>query len=296
MRYFGRVYELQVKTEGETLTWSGGFMGQNFAPLQITFLIDQTPAAERSYAEITVYGLNREHRKAIYESGKAVSLSAGYQGEFGRIFSGEVNNVEAGRETTDPYLSLFCMAGSGDWRKTKIAKTWGANTPMKEIIEEVASQFGYPVEFVGDFSGLGRALRGRTLARDAPSALRSLSKTYGFQWSLQDGTLYLFRNKDKRRNVPPVEYTPTTGLIGAPEVTEQGVDIEVLLNPFLRPWDTYTVKSETGALSYNAIYYQPREFPETNGESTNKIVSLKHEGDFYGDTWQTSLTGLRENA
>jgi len=61
----------------------------------------------------------------------------------------------------------------------------------------------------------------------------------------------------------------------------------------LRPWDSYTVRSETGALNYNAVYYQERQFPETQGQSENEIVALQHEGDYYGDTWQTSLEGRR---
>ena len=293
--YFIRAYELLIGDSNENLLRQiDGIPTETHTPLQIQFMIDQSPNAEHSYAEITLYGLKRVNRRAIYEEGSFVTLSAGWKEDgIGTIFDGQIRNVELGRDGADQFLRLYCQSGFDQWRKAKIFKTWAADTPMKQIIREVAESFGYPVELIGDFDGYGKALKGRTFARDAKSALRSLAKTYGFTFGLLNNRLYVIRDEARRRDIPATEYTPTTGLIGTPEITEKGVDIDVLLNPFLRPWDSYTVKSETGALTYNAIYYQEREFPETQGESENEIVSLKHEGDFYSDTWQTSLEGRR---
>lgn len=297
VRYFGRVYELTIRFgENETTAPTRTFDGFNVTdPLQITFMIDQSPNQEHSYAEITIYGLNRQSRKAIYETGAGVILTAGWRDLFGEVFAGEIENVEVGRAGTDTFLRMYCNSGRRTWQTASVFQAFGANTPQLDIIRTVAETFGYPVEFIGDFSSLPRALKGKTLASDSKSLMRQLGRSFGFTWFVQNERMYVVRNT-VNRDVPPVRYTNANGIIGSPEIAELGVNIDVLLNPRLRPWDTYTVESETGSFSFGAVYYQEREFPATTGESMNKIVQLVHEGDFYGDTWQTSLTGQRPNS
>ncbi len=289
---FGRVYQLEVGLS------SGGvrvFDGFEQPALQIQFQVQQVPNAHLSYAEITVYGVNRKTRRMIYEDFSRVVLSAGFQENFGEIFAGSIENVELGREGADTFMRLYCQSGIKAFRDSVVFQAFSAGTSQQSIIRTVASTFGYPVVFIGDFSDLPPALKGQSYARDTRSALRELGNAFGFSWAILNERTYIIRD-GARSDAPPYEYSPATGLIGTPEINaEFGVDITVLLNPAIKPQDRYTVRSETASLTFNGIYYQPQEFPETVGESVNKVLSLVHEGDYYGDTWQTQLRGQLDN-
>ncbi len=293
-RYFGRVYELTIGTGDGFVRTFNGFKTDNNEPLQITFSIDQTPSSHRAYGEITIYGLNRESRQQILERFTEVSLVAGYRDSYSNIFTGEIENVAIGRSGPDTFVKLFCQTSVKRWASVFVNRRFDANTPQIDIIRFVAESFGLPVDVVGDFSDLPRALKGKTVSRDAKYWLNEAAGLYNFRWLIQaDGRVTITKLDAPRPDAVTYSYTPATGLIGSPEITQQGVNIEVLLNPLIRPNDLYTVDSETGDLSFNGVYYQRMKFPKTNGESTNSVLSIRHEGDFYGDTWQTSLEGIR---
>lgn len=292
MSTFGRSYELFLGNRVSTVRYYSAIPGARETPLQIKFLVDQTPNAERSYAEITLYGLNRESRKALQEPYMRTILKAGYGDSPGEIFRGEVENVEIGREGPNVYAKLFCQSAAGIWRGVDVDKTFGDNTPAKDIIRHVAQSFGRPVEFIGDFDVLPRALKGATPDGDARNVMRSLARTYNFSWMVEGDKLVIIKDEvEERPDAEVFRYKPTNGLVGTPQMTEKGVDIDVLLNPRIRPRDVYTVESETAELTFSGIYYQPRQFPKTIGESRNTVLRLQHEGDFYNGDWLTKLTG-----
>lgn len=291
-KYFGRQYELAIRNSaGGVRVFDGKPTSEN-SPLQIQFSVDQTPSSRRAYAEITIYGMNRKSRESVYEQFAQVTLKAGYQGALGTIFEGNIENIEIGRSGPDTFVKLFCQSAAGAFAGVDFSRAFGENTPQREIIESVASTFGLPVRFIGDFDRLPRALKGRTLDGPSQFLMDQLARSFAFDWFALNGEMLIVK-QGAGFTAPPYRYKPTNGLIGTPEITEIGVDIEVLLNPFIRPYDRYIVESETGQLTFNAIYYRRREFPRTNGEGTNRVISLIHEGDFYGDTWTTRLRGLR---
>lgn len=291
-KYFGRAYELAIRNSAGGVRVFDGIPTAENSPLQITFTVDQTPSSRRAYAEITIYGLNRKSRESVYEQFAQVTLKAGYQNAVGTIFEGNIENIEIGRQGSDTFVKLFCQAASGAFANIDISRSFGENTPQKEIIQAVAETFGLSVRFIGDFDSLPRALKGRSIDGPSQFILDSLSRSFAFDWFALNGEMLIVK-EGSGFTAPPYRYKPTNGLIGTPEITEIGVDIKVLMNPFIRPYDQYTVESETGQLTFNAIYYKRREFPKTNGTGTNRVLSLVHEGDFYGDTWTTTLRGLR---
>lgn len=294
MKYFGRVYKLEIG-DGERAIVFDGFPSNSVRrPAQIEFRIDQTPAAERAYSEITIYGVKKETRRAIYEQFSKVRLTAGWRDQFGVVFNGDLENTELGRDGPDSFVKLFCQSSAKTWRGSFINRSFGAGTPYLNILREVASTFGATVKFIGDFSDLPKAVTGVTLSRDSKSVLREYGKNFGFEWLHLGSVLYIVKDGASLPDGGVFEYTAINGLIGSPELTLRGVNIDVLLNPHIRPWDRFQVNAVTGQLNFNGVYY--KRFPETIGKGINTVVSLVHEGSYYGDTWQTQLEGRREVA
>lgn len=289
--YFGRVYKLEVGNAGEVLTIDGFPAAGNEAPAQVQFTVTQTPQAHRSYAEITVFGLKKSTRERAYNEFELVTLQAGYQNRYGTIFKGQIENIEIGRDGADSFIKLFCQSATQEWPDAFVGKSWGENTPAIDIIRDVAGTFGLPVEIVGEFGNLPKAILGRTLLSSGRSAMNELARNYQFSWFIENERMIVIKDGAEREGQERPKYSPMMGLIGTPQVTQIGVDVNVLMDPVIRPGNLFDVESETGELTFNGVYYQT--FPRTLGTGTFQAVSMVHEGDFYGDTWQTSIEGVR---
>lgn len=294
MKYFGRVYKLELGDGQDIITYDGFPDGEDKHPAQIEFSIDQTPAAERSYSEITVTGVRKERRKSIYERFSKARLTAGWREGFGVIFNGAIENVELGRDGPNTFIKLFCQSAASEWPTAVINRAFGKGTPYVNIIRTVASTFGVPVEFVGDFNSLPKAVNGLTLSRSSRQALLELAETFEFEFLLENGRLIIVKDGASRQDRGMSEYSAVTGLIGSPELTMRGVNIDVLMDPYVRPKDEFKLNAVTGQLNFNGIYYQ--SFPDINGIGSYQANAIVHKGDFYGDTWQTSIEGLRRRA
>lgn len=289
MDYFRRVYKLEIGSDDEIRTFDG-FPGSAASPMQIEFRIDQTPNAMRSYAEITLYGLSAASRQAITQRFQKVRLTAGYVGSYGQIFIGEIENVTMGRTGAESFVRLYCQAGADKFGAVYVSRGFGANTPALEIILAVAETFGYPIEVVGDFSQLPRAIKGYTIPPTGSQfEMDKLARSYGFRWFIENGQVTIIKH-DATRPGAAFQFTAQNGLIGSPELAVDGVSIDVLLNPVIRPADQFTIEAVTGRASFHSIYYQ--RFAGL-GRGLYRVASLQHEGSFYGDRWQTKLRGVR---
>lgn len=288
MDYFRRVYKLEIGSDNEIRTFDG-FPDSTASPAQIEFRIDQTPNAMRSYAEITLYGLSAASRQAIAQRFQKVRLTAGYVGSYGQIFIGEIENVSMGRAGAESFVRMYCQAGADKFGAVYINRAFGANTPALEIILAVAETFGYPIEVIGDFSQLPRAIRGEVLFGASQIEMDKLARRYGFRWFIENGQVTIIK-VDATRPGAAFQFTAQNGLIGSPELAVDGVSIDVLLNPVIRPADQFTIEAVTGRASFHSIYYQ--RFAGL-GRGLYRVASLQHEGSFYGDRWQTKLRGVR---
>lgn len=288
MDYFRRVYKLEIGSDDEIRTFDG-FPDSTASPMQIEFRIDQTPNAMRSYAEITLYGLSAASRQAITQRFQKVRLTAGYVGSYGQIFIGEIENVSMGRAGAESFVRMYCQAGADKFGAVYVSRGFGANTPALEIILAVAETFGYPVEVIGDFSQLPRAIRGEVLFGASQIEMDKLARRYGFRWFIENGQVTIIKH-DATRPGAAFQFTAQNGLIGSPELAVDGVSIDVLLNPVIRPADQFTVDAVTGRASFHSIYYQ--RFAGL-GRGLYRVASLQHEGSFFGDRWQTKLNGVR---
>lgn len=291
MQYFGRVYRLEVGGDSKVLTLDG-FPSEGNAPAQIKFTIDQTPNALISYAEITIYGLSRERRAAIYQEYTEVSLVAGYFDRYAQIFRGNIRNVEIGREGPESYVKLFCYSGGKAWDEAIVNQSFGPNTPQLDIIRAVAETFGLPVEIVGDFSALPRAIKGRTIpATSSKLVMMSLAREHGFDWQIRNNRLTIVKHGAQRPGAEPVIYSPSRGLIGSPQITAKGVDVKVLLDSSIKPFDLFRVEAETGTLTDSNVYH--RTYSGSDAHGIQVVYGVQHSGDFYGDDWSTTLHGIR---
>jgi hypothetical protein len=87
-------------------------------------------------------------------------------------------------------------------------------------------------------------------------------------------------------------YTPTTGLIGTPQQTQNGVQFSVLLDPRIKITNPpQCIGIEQAIIQQYPLQLNDFAWPlETTGTYIAAVV--RHQGDSRGNTWQTDITGL----
>ena len=278
-----RSYFLEVGNEGEVLKLSS-----DFGPAaRVAFNVVISPDGLQALANITIYGLGRESRQAVYEQYDRVKLSAGYIENVALIFDGVIQNVAVGRDGAETFVTMYCRSTGREWEDAYINRTWGGRTPAVDVIRGVAQTFGYQVELVGNFDDLPPLINGETLSMSSKQAMRMLSKRYGFSWVVRNFQVIIARLDEYTEETWDI--SADTGMVGSPQIRERGIDVRVKMNPRINPFDRMLVTNATSELTFNnptAAY-----FPDTIGTGEYGIRTVTHAGDFYGDSWDTYLEG-----
>lgn len=290
-KIFGRTYRLTLKSGEDELVYE--------PPMQIRFSVDIWPGNAGGVAEITLYGASPDTRKAIYNKFDSLSLSAGYATRSSLIFAGDIINLETGREGVDKYIKFYARPSGQAQAGAFVSRSWGADTPQLDIIRDVAESLLLPVEFIGDFSDLPRALKGRNMCRSSVDCMNELARLHGFTWFMGANRLIIIRVRDGKaetaRQGEPHIISAETGMVGSPQVLVQGVEVKTKLNALIIPGDTVDIQAATRAFAFSGVYEYSMERNPEGGNGLYDVLGVKHEGDFYGDIWDTAVSGVRQS-
>jgi hypothetical protein len=226
-----------------------------------------------------------------------VVLSAGYPGNFGIIFKGDLMQVRQGRESpADTYVDLF--AADGDW-----AHVWGmVNTSLaagythNDVVRNLKSSYGaYGV----DVSELPKetetpaAPRGKVMFGMARDYVREVQTT------LQ---LDAFIHKGRLEWLPGSAYQPgeavvinsATGMIGLPQQTDFGLTVRMLLNPSVGPGTLLQIDNKsvqraqfTAGVGQTAANQYLAGNLSADNDGKYKVLAVDHIGDTRGQEWYT---------
>lgn len=260
---FGRQWQLEIIGNNETLVIDN---------LRVAFTIDKTINEKPNPAIIQVWNLNRNHLNSVLSGEmQKVSLSVGYQ-ELRKIYSGDIVQAKVKRNDLDFVLELECADGFKSYTTARTISTIKAGATDETLINEIRKSMPEIELGTVDITNKRSLPRGRVMNADSRELLNRIAKNSNADWSIQDGQL-LFLPKDKVLNDEAVLLSQATGLVNAPTQTDEGLELECLLNPALHIG---------GMLKLESIL----DF--FNGEY--KIVKLIHTGDGIGGEWLSKLT------
>lgn len=289
-RIFGRNYRLTIKGGEDALVYE--------PPMQIRFSVDILPGNAGGIAEITLYGAAQKTREAIYAKFDRLSLEAGYGDQAGLIFAGDIINIETGRDGVDKYIKFYARPTGKAQAYAFISKSWGANTPQIDIIREVAESLLLPVEFIGDFSDLPRAFKGRSMCTSSIACMKDLAQLHGFTWFMGANRLIIIRMRngvaETRTQKSPHIISAETGMVGSPQILIEGIEVTTKLDPSIIPDDTIDVRASTRNFAFSGVYAKQMERDPTAGNGLYRALGVRHQGDFYGQAWDTSISGVRQ--
>jgi hypothetical protein len=299
-----RKYSLLVysKDGGEVLDMSS---------LRFTFVIRRGDWQTPNSADIRVYNIaldtaNRVHTITPQPEFSRVVVQAGYEGNFGVVFDGQIKQVRRGRESqVDTYLDITGADGDSAYNFSTIAISLAAgetapDNAVQHVIQEMSK---YSVE-QGHIPAMSTnpLPRGKVLYGMCKDEMRKISRNSQSVWSIQDGKVQMVpMSAYIDGDIPLV--TSATGMIGLPEQTQNGIQVRTLLNPNLKIGQAIKLDNESiQKYRYSLGFYQQVEnginanFIKTNDDGLYYVMAANHSGDTRGQGWYTDLTCLAIDA
>lgn len=246
-------------------------------------------------------------RAAMSKEFTRVVLQAGYEGNFGVIFDGQIKQTRFGRiSSTETYLDIHAADGDRAYNYSTMALSLaaGENGKRKTLEAVLGSMAAFGV-FQGyvppDFPD-NPLPRGKVLFGSAKDELRILARNSLTNWSIQNGKLQMIPETAYLPGDVP-EISAATGMIGIPEQTQNGIKVRTLLNPALRIGQ---------AIWLNNASIQRYRYPiSLNKDKENNFFDVSNPinpdgiyyvmvADYYGDTrgdsWYSDLICLSIDA
>lgn len=271
--------------------------GLDLSQLRIKFSVKRSDTMTPNVADIRVYNLEEQTAIAIRKEFTKVVLQAGYPGNVGIIFQGNIKQVILGRESaTDTFIDI--VAGDGDRAynfaivNTTIAK---GSTQSDQVKASVAAMTPKGVT-AGQIAAMpaSQLPRGKVMYGNANKYLRDVAQTTQSSWSIQNEKVTFVANKGYLPG-ERVVLTSKTGMIGTPNQTNEGVNVKCLLNPNIRIASRIVIDNKSlQAFKINLeVPNSAANIPApVTADGTYYVLVAEHSGDTRGVEWYTNLVCL----
>lgn len=276
--------------------WALNVEGLEVSALDFEFTIKRSLKPEQNTAEIRIYNLQADLRRALasVQQGVRVELRGGYAGGLGptlgepydqsrdtipRLFLGTIRIVTVAREEADWVVVI--TSGDGDKKKRPVNFSLGKNASIEATVKKLAGTMqvgiGNTLQAIKDkglVDGLGSVFSSSVVvAGQADKEMAKLLAAQGLEYSVQDEELQVLEI-GKPLTTQAILLTPETSLVGSPEVgrDDKGAMItaRAFLSGDLTPGKQVQIRSST----VNATF---------------RVESVSHTGQTYGNDWYTDI-------
>lgn len=289
IQQFGRVCSLVV--------FGNDLDGLDLSELRIKFSVKRSDTITPNTADIRVYNLEEETALRIRKEFTKVILQAGYEGNFGVIFKGNIKQVIIGRESaTDTFIDI--VAGDGDraYNFAVINTTLLEGATQQDQVDAAATAMtpkGVTAGHIGEMPT--EALpRGKVMYGNARNYLRDVAQTTQKSVSIQDEQITFVPQKGYLPG-ERVVLTSKTGMIGTPQQTNEGVNVKCLLNPNIKIGSSVEINNASIA-QYKINLSVPNSAANIpaplTADGVYYVLVAEHSGDTRGIEWYTSLVCL----
>lgn len=278
---YGRRYQLVVSdTEGQ---------GFDLSALRVVFSVKKTILLETNFSVIRVYNLNTTTENAIIQAGIRVQLSAGYEGSnFGLIFDGDITQVLRGKENaTDYYIDIIAIDSERFLNSGFVNFSILRGQTQRTVIDQVTTSASSPAQ-LGSISTAynnQELIRGKVVFGKAKDYLYQISKSAGTQFYMEDGKVNMIRAEDLPQG-EILRLTYESGLVNIPQQTEQGVNIQALLNPRLK-CNTLISIDNSNIVENQVDIGSLQRLLDRDG--VYRIMTVSYIGDTRGQEWYANM-------
>jgi len=273
----------------------------DLSDMHIQFHVFSATTSTLKHADIVIWNLSKDKANALFKEFTTVKLSAGYEGSFGLIFSGETAYVRIGKDdAVDSYVRITAQDAdkSKNWSFSNftLASGWTDDDLYKQLMNDFGDfglQQGYKPSFTGNPNPRALKVNGNT-----DDYMKGLAVRQNCDWFIEDGKVNL---------VPKGTYLPgtvevlssETGLIGVPEQTFNGIECMCLLRPSIKTGGRVRIQnSEIAQFGQQNVLQKETGLvvPSLQGNATGagiyKSLCVEHFGDTRGNDWYTRFIGV----
>ena len=285
--------------------------GIEFNQLRCKFRITRGDYQTPNACDLRIYNLSTETQNNLAtEEFTTVAIKAGYPGNFGLIFQGSIIQTRKGRvDQKDSYVDITAGDGDEAYNFAPISATIPAGAKpgsvaqaLLQAFQKIASSQPIAQGYQPNFPQNGY-IRGKVLYGMARNVCRDFAWAQGCKWSIQDGALTFIPFTSYIPGRVPI-ISPSTGLVGVPEQTQQGLSVRVLLNPNMRVGQC--IKLQNTAINQLRFGLAPisladnlllqAELNPSNPQGLYYVMAANHTGDSRGNEWYTDMTCLAVDA
>ncbi len=280
--------------------------GLDLSQLRLQFNVRHASVQTPKVLEARIYNVSRQTAASVQKEYTRVILSAGYQGNIGKLFDGQIRQIRFGRENpTDTYLEIIAADGDQAYSQGLISQTLAAGHGASDVYRELVNAgSGYGLTTGTPPPNSGSAVRPKVMFGPIRDHARVLATSTGTSFQITDGALnyaLLQTAQGQSTQVQAVVLSPSTGLIGIPKQTIDGVEATCLLNSRLKPdgyvtIDTGLINQKQVEVSYSAV--QGGNLVDNGSQSnvagispsgTYRIVYVDHIGDTRASDWYSTV-------
>ena len=291
-----------------SLILTSGTKGLDLSELRFRFNIQADDEESPNNATVRVYNLSSDLIKSIKGEYSTVVIQAGYGDNFGVVFSGTIRQYRIGRENmTDTYLDILAADGDEAYNFAVVNQSIAAGSTAVDRIKVYTDEMAKKGTSLGkvvipDFGGT--LPRGKVLFGLARQLIRDETQSLGATWSIQDGKINIIA-LTKYLPGDAVVLTSSTGLIGRPEQTQDGITAKCLLNPKIQVGGLVKIDNSSinqtsfvnnGFESSQGIPYNTwagfQMLADISSDGLYRVFVAEHEGDTRGTPFYTNLTLL----
>lgn len=298
---FGRFAKLLLLQDNNAL---------DLSDLHFKFEISASDVETPNTARIRVYNVSQQTLQyaTAVEEFYGVVVQAGYESNNAQIFQGTIKQFRRGKENnTDSFLEIFAADGDPNYNFGTLNKNVAGTIDQAQLFQEYLGglnnkqkqQISADPQALQYLQGTGGILpRGKVLFGLARAYLRDQSRSTLSRWSVQNGKLTIVP-LDSYLQSEAIVINSSTGMIGVPEATDQGIMVETLLNPQIQIGKTIrlnnadittTIIKEQFFPGYNDLNLVANVDTSTDG--LYRVIVAEHTGDTRGQEWYTHITCL----
>lgn len=278
----------------------------DLSELRFSFAVRRGDNETPNSADIRVFNISPKASQTIQKEFTRVVLQAGYEGNFGVIFDGQIKQVRRGRASqTDTYLDITAADGDRAYNYSVMAVSLAAGSSGKlnqvqEVLKALAA-YGVYQGYLPDLDN-SNLPRGKVMFGMTRDELRTMAKNALTNWSIQNGKLQMVPESAYLPGEVPV-ITSETGLVGLPEQMQNGIGLKVLLNPSIKIGQAIKIDNESLqkyrfslALGSNLSNELVKSQNKVNNDGLYYVMVADHYGDTRGNDWYSELTCLAIDA
>lgn len=289
------------------LITSKGGSGLDLSAMHIQFQVFAPDTDSPPTAVIRVWNLSDDTANQIQKEFDHVSLQAGYVDPGpAMIFDGTiVQTKKSAQDAIDSYLDIFASDLDELYNYTLVSKTLAAGSTPKDRVNAViqaAQASGAQTGNIPDSLGTGGTLpRGKVMFGMAREQMNDIARSTNTSWFVENGKVNMVSSTGYLPG-DIVVINSQTGMIGVPQQTNDGIEVDCLLNPNIKVGTR--VQLNNSDISNTQINKQGA-FPSygstsivanKNADGIYRVLVKEHFGDNRGNEYTTKLTCLSVDA